>query len=240
MSGSSSEESSREDTAATNQGEAADTDPGEAVVGESLDGVRPLPWVRLGISLSVPLVGAILFVAGWGIRPATAISAARDVPTASPSRPIATSGAIAPPGAAGAAVTVTSRPNSSHITSPAPPSSNRVTPTPTISTGIPPENEQGWRDGGLLDSLPSGSWVTVLESLPKATVSVQQALKRASDVRISRADAIDVLDTDTIKGFTPGYWALAVIGSTSKSEARELCEGLARTPGPTCYPRQVG
>lgn len=88
-------------------------------------------------------------------------------------------------------------------------------------------------------SLPAGSWITILDSLPKNEFSQVQAEAKA--VMLSVAGyPVSVIDSDAIPSLNGGYWALGVTGSSSREAAVGLCGVLGRQAGGSCYPRQVG
>lgn len=108
------------------------------------------------------------------------------------------------------------------------PSREPYSPTPTV----PGSTDR------TVTSLPSGSWITVLDSLAKHERSEADAWAMAT--ALSRASApVVVVDTDAVRSLTPGYWAVAVTGSTTRTEAADLCVGFGRPLGATCYPRQA-
>lgn len=93
--------------------------------------------------------------------------------------------------------------------------------------------------GGAVTSLPSGSWITVLDSLEQSRYSLAEARSRAAG--LSRgAYVVAVVDSTAVPGLNSGYWALSVTGSSSQSEARAVCGQLGRNAGGNCYPRQIG
>ncbi|MDI9628111.1 MAG: hypothetical protein QM286_06150, partial [Acidobacteriota bacterium] len=88
-------------------------------------------------------------------------------------------------------------------------------------------------------SLSRGSWITVLESLPKNEVAVTHAQASASALSVNGYRVV-VVDSDAIPGLNPGYWALSVTGFASRDAAVAACPGLGREVGGTCYPREIG
>ncbi len=88
----------------------------------------------------------------------------------------------------------------------------------------------------VVESLPSGSWITILDSLPKEEVSLSQADAMAEAL----GPMVSVIDSDAIPGLNGGYWALGVTGGGSRAEAAAVCGALGREAGGSCYPRQVG
>lgn len=115
----------------------------------------------------------------------------------------------------------------------------------TVSSPVPAGTQQSPTSQNspsvsVLRQLPSGSWITVVDSIPKTELDAASAVTRAQGFGASQTDSIAVVDTDVIKGLTPGYWALAVVGADSKQAAEMVCRRLGRTLGGSCYPRQVG
>ncbi len=86
--------------------------------------------------------------------------------------------------------------------------------------------------------LRAENWVLVLASLPKKSTSRQEA--EAAAKKISKKRRAVVVDTQKYAGLTDGYWAVvdARPFKTEKS-ARSACSDFDRSPGKTCYPRQL-
>lgn len=106
-----------------------------------------------------------------------------------------------------------------------------ASPTPTPSASPTPTPEPA------VETLPSGSWILVLDSLEKHKYDLREANIEAEI--LSGSQYVEVLDSDAIPGLNGGYWALAVTGFSSRSDATEACEDLGRSVGGSCYPRQV-
>lgn len=87
-------------------------------------------------------------------------------------------------------------------------------------------------------SLPSGSWLTVLNSLPQAEVAESAAQAEATTLSSGSATVV-VVDSSAIPGLKPGYWAVSMVGFSSREQARDACSRVGRSPGATCYDRQV-
>ena len=87
-------------------------------------------------------------------------------------------------------------------------------------------------------SLPSGSWLTVLNSLPQAEKSEAEAQAEA-DALTSGSAQVVVVDSSAIPGLNGGYWAVSMVGFSNNDEARAACGRVGRSPGSTCYSRQV-
>lgn len=87
-------------------------------------------------------------------------------------------------------------------------------------------------------SLPSGTWITVLDSMPKSQRGEGEAWAMADG--LSGSAPVVVVDSDRISGLNGGYWAIAITGSSSRNEANGWCSVINRPVGGTCYPRQVG
>lgn len=89
---------------------------------------------------------------------------------------------------------------------------------------------------GLEESLPTGSWLLVLESMPKSRYSQSEAWSKASSV----GSAV-VIDSSRVSGLNSGYWAvIADRYFESKSAASGTCSSYGRSVGGECYPRRVG
>lgn len=105
--------------------------------------------------------------------------------------------------------------------------------TPSPSASATPEVPEG-----IVTSLPSGSWVTVLKSLPKEVVTPQNALEQAASLGNDQHKTV-VLDTNAFDKLKPGYWAVVVPGQTSRAESNAVCDALGIGLGNKCYPREV-
>lgn len=88
-----------------------------------------------------------------------------------------------------------------------------------------------------VETLPSGSWILVLDSLDKRKYDLREANIEAEI--LSGSWHVEVLDSDAIAGLNGGYWALAVTGFSGRSDTTRACEDLGRSVGGSCYPRQV-
>lgn len=90
-----------------------------------------------------------------------------------------------------------------------------------------------------VDSVPGTTWAIVLESLPKGSVSLEQA-KYIADVVTLSGRPLVVMDSDAISGFNSGYWVVGQYGYSSESGARSGCAEYDREDGGRCYPRHIG
>ena len=111
-------------------------------------------------------------------------------------------------------------------------------PTSTTKTSYIYDDGDG--DVGVLTSLSSGSWITVLESMPKSSKSSGQAAAKAASISSRTGVSVSVVDSSSVPGLNSGYWAVSVIGSSSKSEAQRVCASVGRSVGGSCYPRLIG
>lgn len=118
------------------------------------------------------------------------------------------------------------------------------TPTDVPTTETPPAQETPSASAssptasGVVTSLPSGSWVTVLKSLPKDIVTPENALEQAADLGDDQHRPV-VIDTDAFGNLHPGYWAVVVPGQSSREESNAVCDALGIGLGDHCYPRQI-
>lgn len=87
--------------------------------------------------------------------------------------------------------------------------------------------------------LSSGSWITVLDSLDKDDHTWSEAVSRAAGLSNS-SYSVYAIDTDPVPGLNGGYYALAVIGGDSRTDATSVCSSFGRAIGGECYPRQIG
>lgn len=118
-------------------------------------------------------------------------------------------------------------------TAAAPSSASTATVTETTRTVTAVE------DGTeVVTALPSGSWLIVLESLEKSEHTSAYASQRAG--QLSGGYGTVVVDSSTIPGLRPGYWAVSVVGFSSQEAARAACRDMGYDLGGDCYERQVG
>lgn len=117
------------------------------------------------------------------------------------------------------------------------PSAPVVTATATVVVS-PRAQPSASASSATVRSLPSGSWLAVLESLPQAEQTESMAQAQATSLSTG-AGSVVVVDSTAIPGLNPGYWALSLIGFSSSVEARDACARVQRSPGPSCYDRQV-
>lgn len=108
-----------------------------------------------------------------------------------------------------------------------------LTPTRTPSRTPTPTPQPG-----VVTSLPAGEYLTVLDSLPKASTTVDGALAIAAAVSTDEHEAI-VVDSDRIPGLTRGYYAVVVPHLSTREDAEQVCQDLGLDVGTSCYPRRV-
>lgn len=118
---------------------------------------------------------------------------------------------------------------------PPPPATTRATTRPPTTTQARPTTPSAQ----AVTSLPAGSWITILESLPKGEYSLTQAQAQAAGLG-GRGPKVSVIDSDAIPGLNGGYWALGVTGHGSRESAVGSCGAFGREAGGSCYPREVG
>lgn len=170
----------------------------------------------LGIAMGA-LVGAVLIMIAWFAldSPDAATPAPSPTPTATASTP---SPSRTPSASATPSATPTPTPSATD------------TPTAAPTESAPPAPP------GIVTSLPPG-WVTVLESLPKASTSPEQAVAKAAEWS-QHGYTASVLDTDAFAGLTPGYYAIAITGQTGREDFRAVCAAYGQ-PATKCYPREI-
>ncbi|GAA1711671.1 hypothetical protein GCM10009702_12620 [Propioniferax innocua] len=128
------------------------------------------------------------------------------------------------------------------VTEPAAPS---IEPSASVGADEPTEASPTSSSSGAptpspepaVETLPSGSWILVLDSLDKRKYDLREANIEAEI--LSGSWHVEVLDSDAIAGLNGGYWALAVTGFSGRSDTTRACEDLGRSVGGSCYPRQV-
>ena len=101
-----------------------------------------------------------------------------------------------------------------------------------------PLSEPSSDAASVLTTLSSGSWITVIESLPKSEYQAGSAAKHAEAFSWA-PEKVVVVDTDRVGGLNPGYWAVSVVGFSTRLDAREACSHLGLEVGPSCYPRLI-
>lgn len=181
---------------------------------------NPLPFVAAGVALLVVGAGAALAVPRLlGSGPAAAAAPA----PASVSSTARTPLAPVTPTLAAPATSVAAAP-----AAPVPPAAAPVTVTRTVA--VP----------AAADVL-SGTYVMVLESLDKNTVSLTQARAKAAALASGSGRVPKVLDSSATAGMNPGYWAVVDGPHASESAARASCAAYGRTQGTgECYLRVLG
>lgn len=174
-------------------------------------GAQQFALVIVGVAAVLLIAGAIMVAAGiWGPNPWIAIAPAPSATDNASSNPARTAAPPAP----------------THMTNP-PSSQSSSQRQPTTSTAQ------------AVTSLPSGTWITILESLPKNENTLASAQARAAGMA-GYGPKISVIDSDAIPGLNGGYWALGVTGYGSRDSATAICSTFGREAGGSCYPRQVG
>jgi hypothetical protein len=104
--------------------------------------------------------------------------------------------------------------------------STTPSPTPTPSPSLP-----------TIKELPPGSRITVLQSMPQGEFTEAQAWDRAREITNSSYPAV-VVDSSSVKGLNPGYWAISVLQNPDASGGT-ICAAYQRPQGGACYDREV-
>lgn len=110
-------------------------------------------------------------------------------------------------------------------------------PTPTEAASTPTPSPTPTPDG-IVTTLPSGSWVTVLKSLRQSSVSAEQAQQEASKLATDKYTPV-VLDTNAFGNLNPGYWAVVIPGFSSRAESDAVCDELGLGVGNSCFSREI-
>jgi hypothetical protein len=84
-----------------------------------------------------------------------------------------------------------------------------------------------------------GTWIVVLESVPKDEHDLAYALTLAESVQV-RGGTAEVIDSDATPGLNAGYWVVIKGDFAARTDAARECAGLGRDVGGDCYPRLVG
>lgn len=114
----------------------------------------------------------------------------------------------------------TAAPTTPEPTRPAPPA-----PAPAASAELSPA--------------PYDSWMLVLESLDKSTVSLGEAVEQRDRLRASEP-YIDLFDSNGTPHARDGYWIVGLAPFGSRSAATDSCSRVGRSPGDRCYPLHTG
>lgn len=197
------------------------------------DNARPAGNTWVGVVAGI-LVGLLVVLIGfWTIRPQGTVA------TPSPS-PTATSPALGSPSPTPTVPSMSSgTPSSgsptpsSTITTSATPTPTAIgsaspSPTPTVSTPVP----------GIVTSLTPGSYIAVLRSVPKRSVTAEEAVAQAASMTGGGYAAV-AIDADQIPGLKNGYYAIAVPNLGSYAEVKKVCSALNIPGGNRCYPRAI-
>ena len=126
---------------------------------------------------------------------------------------------------------VTASPDPSSSPSPSHPSPGLSVPGTTPSGGM----GSATANGSGLALMPTGSWVTVLESVPHSE-GLAEAEHRAAGFSTGMVHLVDTADHP---GMTPGYYAVVVGPYGSEDAARDGCSLVGRDLGGTCYARRT-
>lgn len=135
-------------------------------------------------------------------------------------------------------VTDTARPTPAQSATSAPSLGSPVAPTRTPRASTATATRATPPPGPTVRSLPTGSFLTILDSLPKGEVTEADAWVRARGLSAAGYSVV-VVDSTAISGLNPGYWALSVTGLPSRDAARQVCAGFGRAVGGQCYDREV-
>lgn len=182
---------------------------------------RKLGWgLAAGAAVIVIGVGAALLgprlLGAAGATPAT------------PGIPPATSTTSATSTTTPDATPTLARPATVAPAAPAAPAGPAVTVTTTVVRPAGPD--------ALADT-----YVVVLESLDKSTVTLAEARAKAATLASASGRAPKVLDSSATAGMNPGYWAIVDGPHASESAARASCSAYGRTQGTgECYLRVLG
>lgn len=119
--------------------------------------------------------------------------------------------------------------------SPTPSRTPTPDPTPTDTATPPPTPEP---HPGIIRELPTGSWVTVLDSLAQSGTTPERALERAAELSKPGYQAVP-LDTNAFAGLNAGYYAIVIPGQGSRNDSYAVCDAIGTPRGDHCYPREI-
>lgn len=117
------------------------------------------------------------------------------------------------------------------------PTSASTTPAPAPTRPEPPTPAPA--SSAELSPAPYDSWMLVLESLDKSTVSLGEAVDQRDQLRTSEP-YVDLFDSNGTPHARPGYWIVGVAPFGSRSAATDSCGRVGRSPGDRCYPLHTG
>lgn len=109
-----------------------------------------------------------------------------------------------------------------------------VTPTPTVT----PTSASPTPVAGLVTSLPAGSYIAVVGSMPKGPNTAEDAVARAAALARGGYQP-RALDADRIPPLKGGFYAIAVTGLKDFEQVKQVCAAMGLS-GNRCYPRKVG
>ena len=115
-------------------------------------------------------------------------------------------------------------------------------PTPTLELPRKPDSsiaQQNTVGSSYITSAPPGTSIIVIASLPKSDVSRGSALVQASELTTNAALTFHVVDSDTVGGLNPGYYAISAFVPIDAT-AESTCAMIGRPLGGTCYGRIIG
>ncbi len=201
------------------------------------------------------VVAAALIVAGAGClvawyltgnrgEPATTANPTANPtvnPTAALAAPLGAAPTAGPAPTAAPAPTAVPAPTVVPAPAPAPGGQATALPAPapapapaTVTVTAPPADSPTYTTSE--SQLPYGSYVLVLDSLPKSRYSLESAYGTAR-----RIGGATVIDSSKTPGLNSGYWAVIDDGYYwSQSAAKAACAQHGRGVGGACYPRRIG
>ncbi len=84
-------------------------------------------------------------------------------------------------------------------------------------------------------TIRAGEWILILDSLDIGTYTFEQAVSHASGLGPAVA-----VDSSTVPGLRPGYWAIVSRTSyPSSDEAQSHCGDHGREASSACHPQMV-
>lgn len=123
--------------------------------------------------------------------------------------------------------------------------SRSASPTPTATPTATPSDTPSptpseTSAAGAVTELQSGTIFVVLDSLPKASASFDQAQARAAELGAGRPRQAVVVDSDAVAPtLNGGYWAVGFPGAANRDQVAAICADFGREVGPACYSRPV-
>lgn len=211
--------------------------PGDPYAGQAWSPAWPAQPPAPRARRVAPLIGAgaavaLLAVAGVALVP-------RLLPPGSAAAPAATAPVTLAPVTLAPARTAAPTLPTIEPAPAAPPAAAAPTPIAVTTTTTTTTRIVTAQAGAAGPDVLSGTWVVVLESLPKAEFTLAQARARAAALAASSGRTPKVLDSSATAPMRAGYWAVVDGPHASEGAAYATCAAYGRVRGGECYSRDL-